>query len=103
MNNPPYTRFDNSSPGDRVRVGAGVDGDLENRDKRTPPGRVASCAGLGRASGPGLVTKLGGVVPQKPAERLGVLERQHRRHPAAQVLLEIGLVPADGDGYAGQG
>ena len=62
-----------------------------------------SCAGLGRASGPGLVTKLGGVAPQKPAERLGVLERQHRRHPAAQVLLEIGLVPADGDGYAGEG
>ena len=49
------------------------------------------------------MTKLGGVAAQKPVERLGVLERQHRRHPAEQVLLEIGLVPADGDGYAGQG
>ena len=49
------------------------------------------------------MTKLGGVAVQKPAERLGVLESQHRRHPAAQVLLEIGLVRADGDGYAGQG
>ena len=64
---------------------------------------MTATARRARASRPGLVTKLGGVAAQKPAERLGVLERQHRRHPAAQVLLEIGVVPADGDGYAGQG
>ena len=70
--------------GDGVPVGAGIDGNLENPDKRTPPGRVASCARRVRASRPGLVTKLGGVAAQMPAERLGVLERRHRRHPAAQ-------------------
>ena len=35
--------------GDGARVGAGVDGDLGNRDKRTLPWRVASCARRGRA------------------------------------------------------
>ena len=63
--------------------------------------RLRRC--LRRASRPGLVTKLGGVAAQKPAERLGVQERQHCRHPAAQVLLEMDLCASCRQGKRGCG
>ena len=47
--------------------------------------------------------KLRGVAAKKPPERLRVLERQDLWHAAAQILLEVGTVPADGGGCAGHG
>ena len=87
---------------DGARVDAGVDGDLRNPAKGMLPERIASRALPRRVRRPEFVAKLGGVASEHPAQCLGVLERQHLRHAAAQVLLKIGPVPADGGGRAGQ-
>ena len=47
--------------------------------------------------------KLGGVASEESTDRLRILGRQHLRHAPAQILLEVGRVPADGGGCAGQG
>ena len=45
----------------------------------------------------------GGVAAEQLAEGFAVLEGEHAGHAAGEILLEIGLVAADGERGLGQG